>query len=180
MIYIVPCGKIERKILSLIASEVAMIFNKPTLISRRVLGIPKTAYVAERDQYYAEFFLKEALKSFRDKDIEKILAVTKVNIFTDDLNFVFGVAQLNGRAALISLYMLDPRNYGEQYNERLFFSRIVKEAVHELGHTYGLRHCKNLKCVMSFSNSVTDVDRKAKDFCDDCRVKLVQLQRISK
>ena len=172
MIYIVSFGDIERKILSLIASEVATTFNKPTLISRKILKIPQVAYVPERNQYYAEFFLKETLKSFRDKDIEKILAVTDANIFADDLNFVFGIAQLNGRAALISLHMLDPRTYGEPYDEELFFNRIIKEAIHELGHTYGLRHCKNEKCVMSFSNSVSDVDRKTKEFCDVCKSKL--------
>ncbi|MEA2005134.1 MAG: hypothetical protein U9O50_02570 [Acidobacteriota bacterium] len=42
------------------------------------------------------------------------------------------------------------------------------EAVHELGHTYGLSHCPDAKCVMHFSNSLLDTDKKSASFCTHC------------
>ena len=48
----------------------------------------------------------------------------------------------------------------------------VKEAVHELGHTRGLGHCADPRCVMAFSNSLADTDRKGKEFCARCTYKL--------
>ncbi|MFQ6039016.1 MAG: archemetzincin, partial [Candidatus Aminicenantales bacterium] len=50
----------------------------------------------------------------------------------------------------------------------LFLARCVKEAVHELGHAFGLRHCPNPRCVMHFSNSLLDTDKKTASFCQRC------------
>jgi predicted Zn-dependent protease len=47
--------------------------------------------------------------------------------------------------------------------------RLVKEAVHELGHTFGLRHCADWRCVMSSSYGVERLDVKGADFCPRCR-----------
>ena len=49
---------------------------------------------------------------------------------------------------------------------------MVKEAIHELGHTFGLFHCNNKLCVVYFSNSLYDTDRKGKRLCLDCKNKL--------
>jgi len=57
-------------------------------------------------------------------------------------------------------------------DESLFHQRIVKEAVHELGHAFGLNHCNNPICVMYFSNSLPDTDIKQYSFCDVCRTKI--------
>jgi len=70
--------------------------------------------------------------------------------------------------ALIALPRLKPEFYGLPQNEGFYYTRVVKEAVHELGHTFGLNHCKKRECVMHFSNSLADTDYKGKDFCEDC------------
>jgi archaemetzincin len=54
----------------------------------------------------------------------------------------------------------------------IFRERAVKEAVHELGHTFGLGHCPDSSCVMHFSNCLDDTDRKGKEYCPECRAKL--------
>lgn len=90
------------------------------------------------------------------------------------MNFVFGEAELNGKRAIISLYRLKPEFYGSK-DDDLFFQRVLKEAVHELGHVLGLVHCKNPKCVMHFSNSILDTDFKEWRYCDDCMKKLSKL-----
>jgi archaemetzincin len=54
-------------------------------------------------------------------------------------------------------------------NLSVFYQRIVKEAVHELGHAFGLNHCRNIKCVMHFSNSLSDTDIKTSHLCNVCK-----------
>ena len=54
----------------------------------------------------------------------------------------------------------------------LFRQRALKECVHELGLTWGLRHCRDPRCVMHFSNSLLDTDAKGAAFCSRCRRRL--------
>jgi len=84
------------------------------------------------------------------------------------MNFVFGEAIINGKVAVISLYRLDTRRYGNQGGAARYLERALKEAVHELGHTFGLEHCGDPRCVMFFSNSLLDTDRKGSVFCPAC------------
>jgi len=123
--------------------------------------IPQSAYARSRGQYRAEdFLLFEA-----DVQYEKLLIVTSVDLFSSNLNFVFGIAELNGKKTVISTYRL-------KAHDELFDERVLKEAVHELGHTFGLRHCSNPKCVMHFSNSLRDTDIKDWRFCSKCSKKI--------
>jgi predicted Zn-dependent protease len=94
----------------------------------------------------------------------KVLAVTEADLYADDLNFVFGIAQSGGRAAVISLCRL-----GLGADPPLRRDRALKEAVHELGHALGLVHCPDPKCVMHFSNSLADTDRKGSALCPVCQ-----------
>jgi archaemetzincin len=85
---------------------------------------------------------------------------------------VFGEAECPGKAALISLWRLRPEYYGSSPKIELFVERGTKEALHELGHTLGLRHCSNPFCVMYFSNSIFETDRKQSLFCNKCFLKV--------
>lgn len=125
--------------------------------------LPADAYNLRRDQYRANPFLATAHMA---KDTH-ILGITTYDLYVEGLNFVFGIAERPGKAAVISLYRLAFNADASTY--RL---RILKEAVHELGHTFGLSHCRNPSCVMYFSNSLTDTDRKGTKFCDTCRPRL--------
>jgi archaemetzincin len=104
---------------------------------------------------------------------DKLLGITHEDLFTPGLNFIFGQAEINGKAAVISTARLKYHSFWSNGRSKLvprelYLPRLVKEAVHELGHTYGLRHCKNRKCVMTFSNSLEDTDLKSERFCDKC------------
>jgi archaemetzincin len=85
------------------------------------------------------------------------------------LTFVFGEAQLDGNCALVSTARLKEEFYGMPPRRELARERLIKEAVHELGHTFGLRHCADWRCVMSSSHAVERLDVKGAAFCALCR-----------
>jgi archaemetzincin len=121
-----------------------------------------------RSQYPGAPFLT-ALAAARASGEEVVLGVTGVDLTTPGLNFVFGLADPATRCAVISLARLYPEFYGQPRNPGLFKARAVTEAVHELGHLLGLGHCPDPACVMFFSNSLGDTDRKGPGFCVLCR-----------
>ncbi|MGA8890222.1 MAG: archaemetzincin family Zn-dependent metalloprotease [Anaeromyxobacteraceae bacterium] len=96
----------------------------------------------------------------------KVLAVTDQDLFIPILTFVFGEAQLNGRAAVVSTARLGEPGLPDP---RVAVERLAKESVHELGHCFGLVHCDSPGCVMGRSASARDVDRKRGEFCSKCR-----------
>ena len=121
-----------------------------------------------RSQYPGAPFLT-ALAAARSSGQEVVLGVTGVDLTAPGLNFVFGLADPAARCAVISLARLYPEFYGQPRDPRRFKARAVKEAVHELGHLLGLGHCPDPACVMSFSNSLADTDKKGPGFCQACR-----------
>jgi len=136
------------------------------------ISIPKDAYNPARKQYYSTFILNEIYDKTRHMDTDGVLGVTEVDLYAPHLNFVFGEAQCPGKAAVISLHRLKPEFYGLSSDHKLFEERGVKEAAHELGHVFGLNHCRNPVCVMFFSNSIHDTDFKQAKFCNNCSQKL--------
>lgn len=131
-------------------------------------------YSEDRDQYYSTKLLEYALLNF--SDFKKILMITDFDLYVPVLTFVFGEAQLNGKAAIISAHRLYPEFYGLPSNEDLFLSRLIKEINHELGHTYGLRHCLNFECVMHSSSNVDEIDVKTENFCSKCMEKIISIK----
>jgi archaemetzincin len=128
------------------------------------------SFRSSRRQYDAEVFLRE-LAPLVSHHADKAIFITREDMFAGGLNFVFGLA--SGKNCILSLARLDPRFYGPVSGpaaaNALFKERILKEALHELGHTFGLGHCSDRNCVMSFSNSLEDVDAKGGAFCGRCK-----------
>lgn len=133
------------------------------VVQQEALPVPAEAYDPGREQYVADALLA-AVRRGRGRHI---LGLTDLDLYSGDLNFVFGLAQLPGKAAVISLFRL--RHGADRTTFRI---RAVKEALHELGHTLGLRHCRDPRCVMHFSNSLADTDRKGAEYCERCRGEL--------
>jgi archaemetzincin len=133
---------------------------------------PELAFDSSRGQYHSRVLLGQLLREAAPAGAPdapvRILGVANVDLFIPVLTFVFGEAQLGDRAAVVSAHRLDNRLYGLPPNPHLLFERLVKEAVHELGHTFGLLHCHDARCVMASSTYVEEIDLKGDRFCDRC------------
>jgi archaemetzincin len=134
-------------------------------------SVPSGAYDPRRRQYQAGAFLP-LLAPHKPGNNGLVLGVTGVDLFVPELNFVFGLADFRQKCAIISLSRLQPEFYGLPSDPQLFKERTLKEAIHELGHLLGLGHCPNPACIMFFSNSLADTDRKGPGFCPACRRRL--------
>jgi archaemetzincin len=129
-------------------------------------ALPPEAYHDQRRQYNATEILKRLMQYPHDS--LRILAVTKADLYVPILKYVFGIAQIQGQCALISLQRLRPQFYDAPPDPALFLSRVEKTVLHELGHSLGLTHCRNRHCVMFSSTKISDTDLKRADFCPTC------------
>lgn len=167
---------VEEDILKKVQSELVETYpDTECLILDEIMSIPADTYNKARRQFHSTLILEKIDKHDAQTQADCILGVTEVDLYVPQLNFVFGEATCPGKTAIISLLRLKPEFYGHSTNRELFVERCVKEAVHEIGHTLGLRHCKNSNCVMFFSNSVLDTDRKGKTFCESCYSKVTRV-----
>ncbi|KXS17760.1 hypothetical protein M427DRAFT_245294 [Gonapodya prolifera JEL478] len=91
------------------------------------------------------------------------LVILSEDAYVSGRSFVFGAAKYM-KGAVISMARLD-RSFDN------FQSLLFKETAHELGHVFGLVHCK-APCVMAFSPTADDVRLKKGGFCGRCNMLL--------
>jgi len=163
-------GSAELNILSEVDDGLSKAFPHLTFrVLEEMIPIPFDAYNSRRKQFNSSRILAKISDFGKKHGLEHILGITDVDLFIPHLNFVFGEAEYNGRAAIISMFRLRPEFYSQNSDRNLFVERSVKEAVHEVGHMIGLGHCDNPTCVMFFSNSIFDTDRKGTLLCKKCK-----------
>ncbi len=169
-ILIIPIGSIDSDILRNIAIALEKTFCCKAGLGKE-MPIPQNSYNAWRKQYQSTIILQK-MHDIKPKNFDLILGVTDVDLYVPELNFVFGEADVFSGITVISLTRLRQEFYGLHPDRGLLQERAIKEAIHEIGHAYGLNHCTNPKCIMYFSNSLRDTDRKGPGFCDICKSKL--------
>jgi archaemetzincin len=148
-----------------LACELARIFGVTCHVRPDSLDA-EFAYDRRRGQYHSTAILQRMQRLAAPGT--RLLAVTSLDLYVPVLTFVFGEAQLEGNCALVSVHRLEEEFYGLPPRQDLLRERLVKEAVHELGHTFGLMHCEDWNCVMTSSHSVERVDVKSAEFCRSC------------
>ncbi len=166
-ICIIPIGSIDKEILYYTQKELAERFNMKIDLGEEQED-PNYAYNTKRRQYHSTRILKR-IHNLKLSGYDRILGIADVDLFVPELTFVFGEADIARKVALISLVRLRQEFCDLPEDIALFKKRTVTEAVHELGHTYGLRHCTNSNCVMFFSNTLGDTDRKGPTLCNTCK-----------
>lgn len=170
-------GKLDKEILLNLKKNLKWVFKgyiEKIEISPEILPLRETEYDKIRRQYNASKILKRLKDTLYEKEYFRILGITEEDLYAHYLNFVFGVARCPKdifirlpTACLISISRLRETFYRHPENKSLLELRILKEALHELGHTFGLSHCPN-ECVMQFSNRLLYTDKKPARFCADC------------
>jgi archaemetzincin len=152
-----------------LAAALARTFRAPCRIRPEPLDIAAT-WDAARGQYHSTAILRLMERSWGlpSGPDARVLGVTVGDLYVPVLTFVFGEAQVEGNCATVSTARLREEFYGLPADEALLRERLLKESVHELGHTFGLRHCADWRCVMSSSYGVERLDIKTPQFCPAC------------
>jgi len=156
---------ILEKLLPLISSRIQM---ETRLIQVHIDLTP--FFDPVRSQYNANEIIKELVPLAHGED--KIVGVTDLDLFIPVLKYIFGQAYLGGSAALISGHRLESSRYGMVDDPKVFFERLLKSILHELGHAFGLVHCLQPSCIMVSSTYVEEIDQKSDLFCKQCRSEL--------
>jgi len=164
MLVIQPFGHIEGSVIKHLKKNLAPYFDEITV--NEEVPVMDEAYNHYRQQYLVDPLL-QALKPIK---AEKVLGIVDRDLYTPNQNFIFGLAKINGKDCIIALERLR-----DESSRKVFLDRVLKEARHELGHAYGLRHCPQKGCVMHFSNSLGDTDVKKSVLCKDCEDHLDQV-----
>lgn len=173
-----PLGNIDETLLKSIRIQIDRTFAFATEIHPLLKSL-EFAHDPERDQYYSTRILQR-LSELAPSHALKVLAVVQVDLFIPILTHVYGEAQLGGRSCVISTLRLSrdlpPAGHLQTYQER-----ITKETIHELAHTFDLRHCKDRACIMHYCRSIRDVDQKSQQLCRYCRTMLDdELKRLER
>jgi archaemetzincin len=165
-----PRGDVTLEILDDLAAELARVFHVSCHVNGARL-LANFAFDSARGQYHSTAILQRMQSLSPDPEIV-LLGVTSLDLYVPVLTFVFGEAQLSGRCALVSTCRLHEEFYGLPPNNPLLHNRLKKEAIHELGHTLGLKHCFDWPCVMTSSHNIERIDLKDPEFCPACLNKL--------
>ena len=160
---IIPIGSVDTDILKTISTVLVKTFH--CRVERDMaMPLPMISYDSPRTQYHSSTILN-MIRTVVHKDLDRVLGVTDVDLYVSGLNFVFGEADVPAGTAVISVARLRQEFYGLQPDTGLLHERAVKEAIHELGHTCGLGHRRDPRCILYFSNSLKETDRKGPGFC---------------
>jgi archaemetzincin len=164
---VVGVGPVETDILAYLCRAISETLHQDCRVGAD-LPLPDDALNARRRQYSANTILGQLSPG----GAGRVLGVVNRDLYVPELNFLFGLADPREQRAVIALPRLRETAYGRPQNRALFLERAAKEAIHELGHTYGLAHCSDPRCVMAFSHSLAGADYKGPEFCSNCQREL--------
>jgi archaemetzincin len=166
LVHLLPVGNIDSALLESISRLLPECLPVRCEILASLLD-PVSAYHAERQQFHSSEILQRmqalAPRSWR------LLAIADVDLYIPILTYVFGEAQIAGPCAVVSAFRLRQEFYGLDGDEDLLRERLLKECVHELGHTLELRHCQDYRCAMASSHAVEWIDLRESTLCESCR-----------
>lgn len=167
LIHLLPIGETDGGLLCHLGGALAAEFTARWELLDQAFD-PRPAFHVGRQQYFSTEILAR-MQNCPRAGSWRLLGVTSLDLYIPILTFVFGEAQLNGSCALVSTHRLRQEFYGLPADPELLQKRLLKEAVHELGHTLSLTHCEDYRCAMAPSHTVEWIDLKGSSLCEGCR-----------
>lgn len=156
--------------LSQLVNPISAMYKRFRVSKVAPLADASEAFDPRRDQYHSSRLLVLLERHIEKLTVDRLLGVASFDLYVPTMNFVFGEARLPGRVGVISTWRLRPRLH---HQNDLFRDRVIKEAVHEIGHMVGLKHCYDKRCVMHFSERLADTDLKSANLCNSCQSQLM-------
>lgn len=170
MVEVVPLGRVNQTAASVAAANLQAQFGLDTVVVEP-WPQPEYALIPARGQYDAGPILL-ALAG-EGSGLPLRLGLTRRDLCLPFLSYVFGEAQLEGRAAVVSLHRLQEPAPGERASRSVMLERLAKMVLHEMAHVLGLVHCRAPGCLMNFSQGLAALDRLDLRFCVACQSRLV-------
>jgi archaemetzincin len=131
----------DKGILASLEKALSKEFNASSIVTALpIKQISQQLFDNQRNQWKSTGILQWLSDNYtklyysKERTTTKILAICDFDAYSDKMNFVFGEAHLHGSIFAIYLPRLRQKFYGLTSDTSLFCQRIVKEAVHELGH----------------------------------------------
>ncbi len=165
-------GKLDPGLLRYLAATLAEGLQVPCTILPALMD-PQFAFHSERQQFHSSQILT-AMQRHVNRSSWRVLGVTSVDLYIPILTFVFGEAQMGGPCAVVSTHRLAQEIYGLPADPNALAERLLKEAVHEIGHTFNLTHCEDYTCAMAPSHAVEWIDLKQATLCEHCQAQILQ------
>lgn len=172
MLHLLPIGDLDTRLLHDLALPLANSFRIPVRILDERLD-PQIAFHPERGQHHSSELL-QAMQKYASRGAWRVLGVTAADLYIPILTFVFGEAQMGGPCAIVSLHRLRQQFYGLPPDPNLLVERLLKESVHEVGHTVDLTHCEDYSCAMAPSHAVEWIDLKESTLCSNCQAHVLE------
>ncbi len=169
-IILVLLSEINESLVDILKQHLGQTFDRQIDIRRKDVNLGY-AYEADRKQYNSPRILSR-LQRIKKGDADKILGVVDVDLYSAGYDFVYGEAKPSSGVATLSLYRLHPKNRIQNSVSKKFHERVLREALHEVGHLFGLGHCKCAKCVMRTCTCLSEVDAAGNKFCSECTARL--------
>jgi archaemetzincin len=167
LVQLLAVGEVEPELLCDLAGRISRVIPVECSVLSTTLS-PDPAFHGERRQYHSSELL-DLMQTLVHPGCWRVLGITAVDLYIPILTFVFGEAQMGGPCAIVSSHRLRQEPYGLPPDGKLLRERLLKEAVHELGHTLELVHCEDYQCVMAASHAVEGIDLKTDRLCRACR-----------
>lgn len=169
-LFVAPIEFSNVTLLNAIVRELSAAFQTKVSLINLPINITDS-FSREREQYFSTQLIADAIKQTTGIN-GKVLLLVEFDLFVPVFTYVFGEAQLKGKHSIVSVCRLHEEFYSGSSNEQLLFERSMKEILHELGHNFGLLHCRDWDCVMHTSQGIEEIDLKGNGYCKSCSEKL--------
>ncbi|HTW59064.1 MAG TPA: archaemetzincin [Terriglobales bacterium] len=167
LVHLLPVGDVDPSLLESVRVNLPRALPVACQILPANLD-PAPFYHPERMQYHSSEIL-DRMQSLAQPRVWRLLGITSVDLYIPILKYVFGEAQMGGACALVSFHRLRQEFYGLDRNDSLLSQRLLKECIHELGHTLNLHHCQDYRCAMASAHAVEWIDLRESTLCESCQ-----------